>query len=94
MQILDKYRDVATCSPVEVYRCFKGAYCLHLQGEVESARTSETSVNFYRTTRRNIPLTCVVCTLYLIVSGLQSTGCAVRAEINHTDLYNTDRESL
>jgi hypothetical protein len=46
--------DVATCSLVEVYRRFRGAYCdIALMMEAES--TSETSVNFYQTTRRNNP---------------------------------------
>jgi hypothetical protein len=40
--------DFAPCSLVEVYRRFRGACCLHSQGD-------ETSVNFYETTRRNIP---------------------------------------
>jgi hypothetical protein len=41
--------DVAPCNLAEVYRRFKGACCLHYQG------TSEMSVSFYQTTRRNIP---------------------------------------
>jgi hypothetical protein len=40
--------DIAPCSLVEVYRRFGDAYYLHHQGD-------ETSVNFYQTTRRNIP---------------------------------------
>jgi hypothetical protein len=51
--------EVAPCSLVEIYWRFKGAYCLHHQGGesvmMEAASTSETSINFYRTTRRNIP---------------------------------------
>jgi hypothetical protein len=43
--------DVAPCSLVVCQR-FRGACCLHRQGD---ASTSETSVNFYQTTRRNIP---------------------------------------
>jgi hypothetical protein len=42
--------DVAPCRLVEVYRRFRGAYCLALI--MEAVRTSETSVNFYQTTRR------------------------------------------
>jgi hypothetical protein len=38
----------APCSLVEVCRRFRGACCLHHHG-------SETSVNLYRTTRRNNP---------------------------------------
>jgi hypothetical protein len=45
---------VAPCSMVEVYRCFNGACCLRHQGEA-AARTSETSVKLYKTTRRNNP---------------------------------------
>jgi hypothetical protein len=49
--------DVAPCSLVEVYRRFRGACFLHHQGDelTEAESTSETSVNFYQTTRRNIP---------------------------------------
>jgi hypothetical protein len=39
---------VAPCSLVEVYRSFRGAYCLHHQ------RASETSVNFWQTFWCNI----------------------------------------
>jgi hypothetical protein len=48
----------APCILVEVYRRFRDAYCLHHQGDeymIEAASTSETSVNFYQTTRRNNP---------------------------------------
>jgi hypothetical protein len=44
------FRDVEPCGLVEVYRRFRGACCLHLQGH----RTSETSVKFYQTTRLDI----------------------------------------
>jgi hypothetical protein len=30
------FRDVAPCSLVEVYRRFRGAYCLHYQGDESS----------------------------------------------------------
>jgi hypothetical protein len=48
--------DIALCSLVEVYRRFRGAYCLGHEDAlmVEAVSTSETSVNFYQTTRRNI----------------------------------------
>jgi hypothetical protein len=47
--------DIAPSSLVEVYRYFRGACCLHYQGDmVEAVSTSETSVNFHKTTRRNI----------------------------------------
>jgi hypothetical protein len=45
---------VMLCSLVEVYQCFGGPCCLHHQGDalmMEAARTSETLVNFYQTTR-------------------------------------------
>jgi hypothetical protein len=55
-------KNVAPCSLVEVYRRFRGACCLHHQGDeslvalmMEAASTSETSVNFYQTTRCNTP---------------------------------------
>jgi hypothetical protein len=41
---------VAPCSLVEIYRRFRGAYIALM---MEAASTSESSVNFYRTTRRN-----------------------------------------
>jgi hypothetical protein len=51
--------DVAPCRLVEVYRRFRDACCFHLQSlfalMMEAASTSETSVNSYQTTRRNIP---------------------------------------
>jgi hypothetical protein len=52
--------DGALCSLVEVYRRFRGPCCLHHQGDecalmMEAASTTEMSVNFYQTTRRNIP---------------------------------------
>jgi hypothetical protein len=43
---------VAPCSLVEVYQRFRGTFWLHHQG---AASTSEMSVNFYQTTRRNNP---------------------------------------
>jgi hypothetical protein len=49
---------VAPCSLEEIDRHFRGAYCLHHQGELlmmEAVSTSETSVNFYETTLPNIP---------------------------------------
>jgi hypothetical protein len=57
--------DVAPCRLVEVDR--RDACCLHHQGDdglviialmMDAANTSETSVNFYQTTRRNIPEDC------------------------------------
>jgi hypothetical protein len=56
---------VAPCRLVEVYRRFRDASCLYHQGDdrpasiialmMEAASTSETSVNFYQTTRRYNP---------------------------------------
>jgi hypothetical protein len=49
---------VAPCSLIEVYQHFRGPCCLHHQAiapMMEAARTSETFVNFYQTTRRYIP---------------------------------------
>jgi hypothetical protein len=46
---------VAPCSLVEVYQCFRGASCFHLQLMMEAASTSETLVNFYQTTWCNNP---------------------------------------
>jgi hypothetical protein len=53
---------VAPCNLVEVYRRFRGACCLHHQGDdsvkkmshrPDDGGMSETSVNFYQITRRN-----------------------------------------
>jgi hypothetical protein len=43
---------VEPCSLVEVYQRFRGVCCLHHQLTMEAARTSETLVNLYQTTRR------------------------------------------
>jgi hypothetical protein len=42
---------VVPCSVVEVYQRFRGPCCLHHQLMMEAAKTSETLVNFYQTTR-------------------------------------------
>jgi hypothetical protein len=47
--------DVAPCNVVEIGRRFRGAYCFHHHGLLMAISTSETSVNFYETTRCNIP---------------------------------------
>jgi hypothetical protein len=47
------FRDIASCSLVEVYRRFRGVYCLHYEGD-----RPKTSVNFYEKTRNNIPKDC------------------------------------
>jgi hypothetical protein len=49
--------DVAPCSHVEVDRRFRGAYCVHHQGDLmmEAVGPSETSINFNVTTWRYIP---------------------------------------
>jgi hypothetical protein len=53
---------VPPCSLVDVYKRFRGSCCLHHQGDgllialmMEAARTSETLVNIYQTTRRYNP---------------------------------------
>jgi hypothetical protein len=46
--------DAALCNLVGVYQCFRGAYCLHHQGDDGGRSICETLVNFYQTTRRNI----------------------------------------
>jgi hypothetical protein len=50
------FRDVARCSLVEVYQCFRGAIASIIRAmKMEAVNTSETSVNFYETTPCNIP---------------------------------------
>jgi hypothetical protein len=49
---------VEPCSVVKVYQRFRGPCCLHYQWValmMEEARTSETFVKFYHTTRRYNP---------------------------------------
>jgi hypothetical protein len=46
--------NIMPCSLIEIYRRFKDA-CLLIALMMEAASTSETLVNFYQTTRRNIP---------------------------------------
>jgi hypothetical protein len=52
MKMTDRW-VVAPCCLTEDYQRFRGPCCLHHQGP--DASTSETSVNFYQTTRRNNP---------------------------------------
>jgi hypothetical protein len=40
---------------VEIDWRFRGAYCLHHQGDDGAVSTAEPSVNYYQATRRNIP---------------------------------------
>jgi hypothetical protein len=51
------FYDVEPCSLVEVDRHFRGYYCL-IALMMEAVSTSETSVNFYETTWRDIPEGC------------------------------------
>jgi hypothetical protein len=61
---------VAACSLVGFYRRFRGSCCLHHQGD-DHPETSETSVNFYQTTRRNNPED----------SHLQSVSCSFSNDV-------------
>jgi hypothetical protein len=45
---------VAPCSLADVYRRFRGAYCLHRHLVKEAVTPSETLVSFCQTTRRHI----------------------------------------
>jgi hypothetical protein len=48
--------DVAVCSLVEVKQHFRGVTASIIRALLrEAVKTSKTSVNFYQTTRRNIP---------------------------------------
>jgi hypothetical protein len=47
--------DVVPCGLVEFYRRFRGVARSIIALIMESASTSETSLNFYQTTRHNIP---------------------------------------
>jgi hypothetical protein len=48
--MMDVFWDVAPCSLVEVYRRLRGIALM-----MEAQSTSETSVTFYQSTRRNVP---------------------------------------
>jgi hypothetical protein len=50
---------------IEVYRRFRGACCLHYQGD-RPASTSETSINFYQAIRRSNPKTAI----FLCLAGI------------------------
>jgi hypothetical protein len=65
--------DILPSSQVDVDRRFRGAYCLHHQGDewmMGTVRTSETSVNVYLTTLQYIPED----------SGLQQWDCIYNFE--------------
>jgi hypothetical protein len=47
--------DVEPCNLVEIDRRLRGAYCLNHSLIMEAVSTSETSVNFYQISERNIP---------------------------------------
>jgi hypothetical protein len=47
--------DVAPCCLVEIYRRLEVLVASVISAMMEAASSSETSVNFYQTTRRNIP---------------------------------------
>jgi hypothetical protein len=49
------FQVVSPCSLVEVHRRFRGACRIHNQGLMEAESTSETSGNFYHTTRPKNP---------------------------------------
>jgi hypothetical protein len=49
------FSDVAPCSLEETGRRFRVLITAIIRVIMEAVSTSETSVNFYRTTRRNIP---------------------------------------
>jgi hypothetical protein len=49
------FSDIVPCTPVEVQRSLLSPSLGLVALKMEAASTSETSVNFYQTTRRNIP---------------------------------------
>lgn len=57
------FRVVATCKLVEVYRRFRGFFCLHHQADIvlmdpqmmQAASTSETTADLYQTALCNNP---------------------------------------
>jgi hypothetical protein len=81
--------DVASCGLVEVDQCFRGAYCLHYQGDcllIKTVHTSETSVNFYKTTQCNI-LVQSSSKEVQITAQLVNIFCSVVAHQDATFLY-------
>jgi hypothetical protein len=80
------FSNTAPCSMVEVDRRFRGAYYLHRRPNDGAVRTIETSVNFYKTTRRSIPEGCHLYTygrenlkFHLINTGTLHFTLSVRA---------------
>jgi hypothetical protein len=101
---------VAPCSLVEINGCFRGAYCLHHQGDA-----SEMSENFYQTTRRNNPedshlqlLTCLwnllkaaenIVIVDVVVLGCDAVGIYLQnhgynPEEKHLHLHRRENSSL
>jgi hypothetical protein len=61
-------RVVTPCSLIEFYRHFRGACCLHRQGD-------ETSVKFYQTTRRNNPEDSNLRYLHVLLQIITPVAC-------------------
>jgi hypothetical protein len=49
---------VTPCSLVDMYGCFRGTCCLHLQGRGDTSGSSEVLVPMYQTTQSQIPENC------------------------------------
>jgi hypothetical protein len=65
---------IALCSLVEIYRLFRGTCCV-IALMMESASISETSVNFYQTTRRYNPDDSHLCTFLCLFRLLALQMC-------------------
>jgi hypothetical protein len=79
--------DITPCSLVVVDRRFRGAYCLHHKDDVfitqmmEAVRTSETSVCYNETTRRNRPENkTIILNVVLYECGFWSSTLATRTQ--------------
>jgi hypothetical protein len=79
-------------SLVEVYQRFRGLLCLHHQGDGRAARTSETLVNFYQTTRRFNPEDSHLC-LAVVLHSINSQATVTNAAHFFKDLYQTEYQN-
>jgi hypothetical protein len=84
---------VAPCSLVEVYQRFRGHFHL-IALMMEGARSSETLVNFYRTTRRHNPEDSHLLLKKLIVAQLIKKFSAFSGTLRFITMFTRTRINL